>query len=208
MLGSHLGAKGPNGAMCPRSSHPREQKAPARLHELSKRHGGHEQCVRPRGHRCQEPPGKLGHRMGQAPPSPFPSCFPRCPPVLPSPPRLIPGPGEGRPRGQRGEPRGGAGRCPGAPGAVGRAPRSTEPPGTVPSGGGPRCPPVPSVPPPPLPGPGSRRRCGGTESGVRENESESLRRAFAFASPARSRGHRGAGPDAGFGARWRSRGRP
>lgn len=207
--------------MCPCSSYPQEQKAPARLHELSKRHGGHEQCAHPQGHWCQEPPGKRAGSVGTGWAKPLhPRSHPAspwCPLVLPSPPRLSHGPGvqrwmqkpgEGRPWGQRGEPRGDAGRCPGAPGVVGRAPCSTEPPGTVPAGGGPRCPPVPSVPPPPLPGPGSQRRCGGTESGVRENESESPRRAFAFASPARSRGHRGAGPDAGLGARWRSRGRP
>lgn len=133
---------------------------------------------------------------------------PRCPPVLHSPPRFIPGAGRGvTPGAAWGAPRG-LGEVPWCPGQQRGSAGSTEPPGTVPAEGGPRCPPVPSVPPPPLPGSGSQRRCGGTESGVRENESESPRRAFAFASPARSRGHRGAGPDAGLGARWRSRGRP
>lgn len=220
MLGSQVGAKGPPGAMCPRSSHPHEQKAPVRLHELSKRHGGHEQCTHPWGPPVPGAPGdagrQRGHGMGQAPPSPCPSCFPPVPPASArSPPAQpwagrgeTPGAAWGAPRG-RGEPRGGAGRCRGAQGSSGgrRAglPAARRPQARSPQGGSP----VPTgalgaAPTPPGAGmPAARRRNRKRRPGKRKRKSPTrLRFRLPGALPRAPRGR------AGRGARWRSRGRP
>ncbi|KAI6074019.1 Interferon regulatory factor 4-like protein [Aix galericulata] len=151
MLGSQPGAKGPPGAMCPCSSHPHQSQSPREAARAPQEAQWPQAMCPPVGATSARSPRGCGQaawaRDGPGPSIPVPILLPPgAPRFCLVPPGSAMGRERGDPRGSVGSP-GGARR--GAPvprqqqGAAGRAPRSTEPPGTVRAGGVPgahRCP--------------------------------------------------------------------